>query len=187
MTMANAYWIYCMMVTEQMPDCKCFSMKDVIKELMFSLMQRGVPMRKREASHPQPYIGLSIIHGWKSGKKIMLDLTRQAVAEEGHHQKSWTEYCVLRRIQKKQTQQQHQSMGATARVMCCWGKSPSLKNSKEKVTQSYRTISRCKESSAKMGSNVWLCSGAKRSKVLPCRIDYHKANFNKVFPSTAGG
>ncbi len=88
---------------EKMPDCKSLSMKDVIKEVTFALMQRGAPMRMREASHPQPATDLSQLHGWKSGKKVRLDLTRQAVAEEGHHQESWTEYRILRRLQKKQT------------------------------------------------------------------------------------
>jgi hypothetical protein len=59
MTMANAYQIYCTMVTEQMPDCKCLSMKDTIKEVTFALMQRGAPMQTGEASHPQPEINLS--------------------------------------------------------------------------------------------------------------------------------
>jgi hypothetical protein len=101
--MANAYRIYCTMVTERTHDCKCLSMKDAIKEVTFALMQRGAPMRTREASHPQPEIGLFRLHGWKSGKKVRSDLTRQAIAEEGHHQESWTEYRVLRRMQKKQT------------------------------------------------------------------------------------
>ncbi len=74
-----------------------------------------------------------------------------------------------------------------ARGRCCWEKCPGLKKSKEKVKQSYRTISRCKECSAKAGLNIWLCSGAKGNEVLPCHIEYHKANFNKMFPLTAGG
>jgi hypothetical protein len=99
--MANVYWVYCTMVTERMPDRKCFLMKDAIKELTFSLMQRGAPMWTMEALHPQPDIDLSQLHGWKSGKEVRSDLMRQAVAEEGHHQESWTEYRVLRRMQKK--------------------------------------------------------------------------------------
>jgi hypothetical protein len=132
-------------------------------------------------------INLSKLQGWKLGKEVRLDLTRQVVAEEGHHQESWTEYHVLRRMQKKQTWGHHQSVGAMARGRCCWGKYPGLKNSKEKVKQSYRTISRCKECSAKTGSNIWLCSRAKGNEVLPRHIDYHKANFNKVFPLITGG
>jgi hypothetical protein len=107
MMMANAYRIYCTMVTEQASDCKCLSMKDTIKAVMFALMQRGAPMWTREASHPQPEIDLSQLHGWKLGKKVRLDSTRQAVAKEGHHQDSWTEYRVLRRMQKKQTWQHY--------------------------------------------------------------------------------
>jgi hypothetical protein len=132
MTMANAYQIYCMMVTEQMPDCKCLLMKNMIKKLMFSLMQRGAPMRTREASHPQPDIDLSQLHGWMLGEKVRLDSRRQAVAEEGHHQESWVEYFVLRGMQKKQAWQQHQSVGATARGRCCWGKCPRLKKAKKR-------------------------------------------------------
>jgi hypothetical protein len=65
MTMANAYQIYCTMVTERTYDCKCLSMKDTIKEETFALMQRGAPMRTREALHPQPEIDLSRLHGCK--------------------------------------------------------------------------------------------------------------------------
>ncbi len=164
MTMANAYRIYCMMVTERASDCKCLSMKDTIKAVMFALMQRGAPMWTREASHPQPEIDLSQLHGWKLGKKVRSDSTRQAVAKEGHHQDSWTEYRVLRRMQKKQTWQHHQSVGVMVRGRCCWGKCPGLKKNKEKVKQSYRTISRCKECSAKMRSNVW----RERGVAVPC-------------------
>ncbi len=62
------------------------------------------------------------------------------------------------------------------------GKMPRIK-----IEQREEDEMTCKECSAKTGSNVWLCSGVKGGDVLPCHIDYHKFNFNKVFPSTAGG
>jgi hypothetical protein len=70
MTMANACRIYCMLVMERPPDCQCLLMKEAIKELMFSLMQRGSPMRMREASHPRPNIDLSRILGSTCGNKV---------------------------------------------------------------------------------------------------------------------
>jgi hypothetical protein len=44
-------------------------MKEAIKELTFSLMQRGPPMQTREALHPMPDINLSSILSWTSRKK----------------------------------------------------------------------------------------------------------------------
>jgi hypothetical protein len=103
MTMAKAYRINCTMVTERTPDHKCLSMKDAIKEWTFALMQGGAPMQTREASHPQPEINLSRLHSWKSGKKVRSDSMRQAVAEEGHHQESWTVQVCIRHSDSNKT------------------------------------------------------------------------------------
>jgi hypothetical protein len=70
MMMANAYRIYWVLVTERKPDCMCFVMKDTIKELPFSLMQRSSPMQTRAALHPGPYIVMSQVLGWTSGLKV---------------------------------------------------------------------------------------------------------------------
>ncbi len=51
-------------------------------------MQRGAPMRTREASYPQLAIDLSRLHGWKLGKKVRLDLTRRR----------WWKRVITRRV-----------------------------------------------------------------------------------------
>jgi hypothetical protein len=98
------------------------------------------------------------------GEESQVGFDKAAVVEEGHHKESWTEYRVLRRLQKKQTWQHHQSVGAMAWGRCCWGKFPGLKKSKEKVEWSYRTISRCKECSAKNGIERLALFGGKREQ-----------------------
>ncbi|KAL3764754.1 hypothetical protein ACHAW5_006625 [Stephanodiscus triporus] len=186
--MANAYRIYRALVTTRTPDRQCLKMKDLIKELTFALMQRGDPMRTREASHSKTGIDLSRVLGWSCGKKVRTYLKREVVGEKSYHQKTWSDYAILKRMQKKSPWRSHQSVGAkeNAREVLL-GNCPGLKSSKAKRTRSYDTVMTCEECSAMTGSNVWLCSGVKGGDVLPCHIDYHKFNFNKAFPSTAGG
>jgi hypothetical protein len=189
MTMANAYRIYGALVTMRTPDWRCIQMKDTIKELSFALMQQGHPMRTREASHPKTGIDLSQVLGWTCRKKVRSDSKRKVVAEKTLCQETWSEYKILLRMQKKSPWWSHQSVGAkgNARDKCCWRKRPGLKSSNAKRTRSYSTVMTCKKCNAKTGLNVWLCSGVKGGDVSPCHIDYHKFNFNKVFPSTSGG
>ena len=198
MLMINAYRIYKLLVTTRTPDRHCLTIREAIKELTFSLMQRGAPMRRRETSHPNPTVDCSRILGWSSGMKIRSDEKKPLAVEavEAGYGGSVlltgggkSTYNVLVRMQKKSPWWSHHSVGAkeNARGKCCWGKCPGLKSSNAKRTRSYDTVMTCEECSAKTGSNVWLCSGVKRGDVLPCHIDYHKFNFNKVFTSTAGG
>jgi hypothetical protein len=127
------------------------------------------------------------ILGWTSGTKIRSDKKKPLAAEEtaaaGYGKEAWSEYCVLARMQKKSPWRTHQSVGARnkARGFCCWEKCPGLKETNAKRTRSYSTMTICEECTAKMGSNVWLCSGKKGNDVLPCHIDYHRKNHNKEY------
>jgi hypothetical protein len=184
MSMINAYRIYKLLVTTRTPDRHCLSMREAIKELTFSLMQRGAPMQRREASHPNPTVDCSRILGWTSGTKIRSDKKKPLAAEAaeaGFCQEVWSEYRVLARMQKKSPWRTHQSVGARnkARGKCCWGKCPGLKETNKKRIRSYDTMMICEECTAKTGSNVWLCSGQKGNDVLPCHINYHRKNHNK--------
>ena len=187
MSMINAYRIYKLLVTTRTPDRHCLSMREAIKELTFSLMQRGAPMRRREASHPNPTVDCSRILGWTSGTKIRSDKKKPLAVEEaaaaGYCKEVWSEYCVLARMQKKSPWRTHQSVGARnkARGNCCWEKCPGLKETNAKRTRSYKTMMICEECAAKMGSNVWLFSGQKGNDVLSCHIDYHRKNHNKEY------
>ncbi|KAL3778015.1 hypothetical protein ACHAW5_000521 [Stephanodiscus triporus] len=122
MTMANAYRIYRALVTTRTPDRQCLKMKDAIKELTFALMQRGDPMRTREASHPKTGIDLSRVLGWSCGKKVRTDSKREVVGEKSYRQETWSDYAILKRMQKKSPWRSHQSVGAkeNARGKCCW-------------------------------------------------------------------
>jgi hypothetical protein len=104
-------------------------------------------------------------------------------AEVGFCQEVWSTYNYLTRMQKKSPWRTHQSVGARnkARGNCCWEKCPGLKETNAKRTRSYKTMMICEECAAKMGSNVWLCSGQKGNDVLPCHIDYHRKNHNKEY------
>ena len=44
MSMINTYRIYKLRVTTRTPDWHCLSTREAIKELTFSLMQRGAPI-----------------------------------------------------------------------------------------------------------------------------------------------
>jgi hypothetical protein len=101
MMMANKYRVYWALVMERTPDCQCLLMKEAIKELTFSLVQRGSSMRTREALHPRSGMDLSKILGWTCGNKVRPDAKRQVVVEEGYCRETWSEYCVLARMQKK--------------------------------------------------------------------------------------
>jgi hypothetical protein len=92
-------------------------------------------------------------------------------------------YCKEVRMQKKSPWRTHQIVGARnkARVNCCWEKCPGLKETNAKRPRGYKTMMICEECTAKMGSNVWLCSGQKGNDVLPCHIDYHRKNHNKEY------
>jgi hypothetical protein len=68
MTMVNAYRIYKAPVTTRTPDRHCLTMREAIKELIFSLMQQGTLMRRREALHPNLTVDCLQILGWTSGK-----------------------------------------------------------------------------------------------------------------------
>jgi hypothetical protein len=177
MSMINAYKIYKLLVTTRTLDRHCLTIREAIKELTFLLMQQGAPMRRREASHPNPTVDCSRILGWTSGMKIRSDKKKPLVAEAaaaGYCKEVWSECCILARMQKKSPWRTHQSVGA--RKKC-----PGLKETNAKRTRSYKTMMTCEECTAKMGSNIWLCSGQKGNNVLPCHIDYHRKNHNKEY------
>ena len=188
MTMINAYRIYKALVVTRTPDRRLLSMREAIKELTFSLMQRGTLMRKREPSHPGPKVDCSRILGWVSGNKVRSNAKHHGAAEPACQEK-WSAWRILSRMLKTQTWRTHQSVGAKkrGRGKCCWENCPGLKATNAKRKRSYDTVMICEQCSAKAGSNVWLCSGQKGDDVLPCHIEYHKKHFNKEFPSTAGG
>jgi len=153
--MINAYRIYKLLVTTRTPDRHCLLMREAIKELTFSLMQRGAPMQRREVSHPNLTVDCSRILGWMSGTKIRSDKKKPLAAEEaaaaGYCKEVWSEYCVLARMQKKSPWWTHQSVGARnkARGNCCWEKCPGLKETNAKRTRSYKTMMICEECTAK--------------------------------------
>jgi hypothetical protein len=103
-------------------------MREAIKELTFSLMQQGAPMRRREVSYPNPTVDCLQILGWTSGTKIRSDKKKPlaATAEVGFCQEVWSTYNNLMRMQKKSPWRTHQSVGAKNKVRgkCCWGKCP---------------------------------------------------------------
>jgi hypothetical protein len=51
------------------------------------------------------------------GEKVRLDAAKQAVADKGYRKETWTDYAILRRMQKKHPWWQHQSVGAKTRGM----------------------------------------------------------------------
>ncbi|KAL3783844.1 hypothetical protein ACHAW5_004952 [Stephanodiscus triporus] len=113
MTMINAYRIYKALVVTRTPDRRLLSMKEAIKEITFSLMQRGNPMRKREPFHPSPKVDLSRILGWVSGNKVRSDAEHQVAAEPARQEK-WSAWRILSRMLKTQTWRTHQSCSAKA-------------------------------------------------------------------------
>ena len=81
MTMINADRIYKALAMTRTPDRQLLTMKEAIKELTFSLMQRGNPMQKREPFHPGQKVDCSQILGWMSGNKVRSDAVHQVAAE----------------------------------------------------------------------------------------------------------
>ncbi|KAL3797758.1 LOW QUALITY PROTEIN: hypothetical protein ACHAW5_007545 [Stephanodiscus triporus] len=153
MTMANAYRIYRALVTTRTPDRQCLKMKDLIKELTFALMQRGDPMRTKEASHSKTGIDLSRVLGWSCGKKDVFEK-----GSGGGEVISPEDVVRLRDIEKNAEEESlAESSKCGGEGECkgsAAGKLPRIKIEQAKRTRSYDMVMTCEECSAMMGSNV---------------------------------
>ncbi len=67
---------------------------------------------------------------------------------------------------------------------CCWEDCPGEKLSKAKYPRSSNTYMRCKECSAYLGKDVFLCNGFVKGELVNCHRHYHLYHHNKEFAST---
>ncbi len=168
------------------PERSILDMGNAVRELAHSLCQRGPAMQKLRAEHPSWTRDMSKLFGWKTGRKVCLDamgmMTVALVMPQV--QVPTDNYALLKNQQRRSPWRVHQSKAVAQYGKCCWEDCPGKKLSMAKRPRSSDTHMRCKECSAYLGKDVFLCNGFVKSKPVNCHRPYHIYHHNNEFAST---
>jgi hypothetical protein len=178
--------MYKALVKQHTPERRFLDMGDAVRELAHDLCWRGPAMRKLRAEHPSWTWDMSKLFGWKTGRKVCLDaMGMMTVASVMPQVQALTDnYALLKNQHNRSPWRVHQSEAVAQYGKCCWEDCPGKKLSTAKRPRSSDTHMRCKECSAYLGKDVFLCNGFVKGKPVNCHWHYHIYHHNKEFAST---
>ncbi len=186
MSINNAYKMYKALVKQHMPERRFLDMGNAMRELAHNLCQMGLVMRKLRAEHPSWTWDMLKLFRWKAGRKVCSDamgmMTVALVMLQV--QEPMVNYVQLKNQQCRSLWHVHQSKAVAQCGKCYWEDFPVKKISTAKCPRSSNTHMHCKESSAYLGKDVFLCNGFVRGVPVNCHHHYHIYHYNKEFAST---
>eukprot|EP00956_Cyclotella_meneghiniana_P001713 scaffold1870_cov73-Cyclotella_meneghiniana.AAC.4 len=183
--LGNAHTMYAALVKQHTPDRRVQKMAECLCSLTHSLLQRGQPMRKRAAEHPNNVRDLTNVYDFGCGRKTRTDAKGDiaAVAPAGVAGAAAPAQRErqLRTKQKRHPWRVHQSTAGVNRGHYAWGSCPSLKTPGVKRPRSARTHMHCEECSAAKGRPVFLCNEIRKGEAARCHFMYHTKYHKKKY------
>ncbi len=178
--------MYTTLVKQHTPERRFLDMGNAVRKLAHDLCQRGPAMRKLRAEHPSWTRDMSKLFGWKTGRKVRADAMRMMTVASvmPQVQALMDNYALLKNQQCRSPWRVHQSEAVALYGKCCWEDCPGKKLSTAKRPRSSDTLMRCKECSAYLGKDVFLCNGFVKGKPVNCHRHYRIYHHNKEFAST---
>eukprot|EP00956_Cyclotella_meneghiniana_P004059 scaffold4911_cov47-Cyclotella_meneghiniana.AAC.17 len=152
--MGNAHTYYAALVKQHTPERRIQKMSECMCSLAHSLMQRGPPMRKRAAEHPNNIRDMTNVYDFGCGRKTRTDAKGEiaAVASAGE-----------------------------ARGRCCWGSCPALTVPGVKRPRTSYTYMYCEECTAERGKPVHLCNEVRKGVPARCHFMHHQKYHKKQY------
>jgi hypothetical protein len=92
-------------------------------------------------------------------------------------------YALLKNQQRQLPWRIHQSEAVEKYARCCWEDCSGKWLGTAKYPRSSQTHMRCKECSAYLGKDVFLCNGFVKGAPVNCHRHYHMYHHNKQFTS----
>ena len=164
-------------------------MGEAIELATHYLLQRGEPMRERACNHPSPFRDMESIFATGSGNKIRSDAqgvlvhAAQGVPATGGRVREQSRVpltlSTLKRKQRTQPWNTHQSVAQAIRGKCCYRYCPNLKP-KAVRPRGYGTYMSCVECTAMKGSPVYFCNDTKSGKPCLCHLRYHAKHCKRM-------
>ena len=93
-------------------------------------------------------------------------------------------YALLKNQQRKSPWCMHQSKVVAKKGKCRWDNCPGKLASKAKYPRVSDTHMHCKECSARLGKDIYLCNSYVKRAPVNCHRHYHIYHHNKEFAST---
>jgi hypothetical protein len=185
MLLNNAYKMYKALVKQHTPEWRFLDMGDAVRELTHDLYQRGPAMQKLRAEHPSWTWDMSKLFGWITGWKVHLNAKGMMTVQSVMPQEATPtdNYALLNNQQQQLPWCVHQSEAVKKYGRCCWEDCPGKKLSKAKYPGSSDTHMCCKECSAYLGKDVFLCNRFVKGEPANCHQHYHLYHHNKEFAS----
>jgi hypothetical protein len=184
----NAYKVYEWLVDRYTTGRRYYDMGESIDEAAHAFLQRGAPMRKQAAEHPEYAKDISRMFDLKVGRKLRNDAKGyQCARSHGRQAKTKTiaRLRALRSYQSRNSWQTHQSVPCAKRGKCAYKGCPNLRTSKSKRKRSYDTFMKCEEYSAEKGTDVYYCNGKKGKELVMCHLRYHMKHVPPEVPHEA--
>jgi hypothetical protein len=93
-------------------------------------------------------------------------------------------YALLKNQQRRLPWRVHQSEAVMKQGKCCWDNCPGKKSMTVKRPRGSNTHMRCKECSAYLGKDIFLCNGVVNGAPVNCHRHYHIYHHNNESAST---
>ncbi len=186
MSINNAYKMYKTLVKQHMPEQRFLDMDNAMRELAHNLYQKGPVMWKLRAEHPSWTRDMSRLFGWKTGWKVCSDAMGMMMVASvmPQVQAPMDNYALLKNQQPRSPWGNHQSKAVAQYGKCCWEDCPGKKLSTAKCPRNSDMHMSCKECSAYLGKDVFLCNSFVKGAPVNCYQHYHIYHHNKEFAST---
>jgi len=148
-----------------------------IDEAAHAFLQRGAPMRKQSAEHPEHAKDLSQMFDIKVGQKLRNDAKGYHCSHSQGRQAATPVIAKLRTLHSLQSYnawRMHQSVPYVTQGRCVHKGCPNLRKSKSrKRRRPYKNFMKCEEFSAKTGTNVYYCNDKKSKDIVMCHMRHH--------------
>ena len=160
-----------------MPGRRYYDMGECMDEAAHAFLQRGMPMRKQAAKHPEHSKDISRMFGIKVGQKLRTDAQGYQCARSHGRQAETSiiaSLCNLRSYQSHNSWRTHQSVPCAKQGKCAFKGCPNLWKSKSTTRKrSYDTFMKYEECSAKNGTTVYYCNNKKGDDIVLCHMRHH--------------
>ena len=156
-------------------------MRECVKLLSHSLMQRGSSMRQQAPEPAAASRSLVNVFDTGSGRKVRSD-NKTMVARGTPGPETSATTCRLRQLRWKQARapwRVHQSVPCDKQGKCDWENCPGRKRTHVARARGRDTYKICEECSAMAGNRkVYLCNERYKGSALSCHLAYHQKYFN---------
>jgi hypothetical protein len=129
---------------------------------------------------------MSKLFGWITSQKVRADAKGMMTVQSGMPQEEppMDTYALLKNQQQRLPWHIHQSKAVTNKGRCYWDNCPGIQLSTAKRPRSSETHMHCKECSAYLGTDLFLCNSFAKGGPVNCHRQYLMYHHNKEFAST---